>query len=249
MGNNYFKEKNIKVHPTAIIYPNVILHENVVVGPYCILGEPTYSYYKDGEEHKFQITEIGANSILRSNTIIYEGVKIGENFQTGHHVTIREETNIGNNCSVGTLSDIQKGVKIKNFVRLHSNVFLGEFTQLDEFVWLFPHVVITNDKYPPMDDLKPCKIGKYAIVCAGALLLPNVEIGENTLVAAGAVVSKNVEAGKVVRGVPAKVTGNIDDIRDEEGKQVYPWKEYLEEFRGYPWQIEKQKEKKLIIQK
>ena len=37
-------------------------------------------------------------------------------------------------------------------------------------------------------------------------------------------------------GVPARERGNVKEVRDEEGKQVYPWKEYLEEFRGYPWQ-------------
>ena len=241
MENNYYKKKNIKVHPTAIIYPNVILHENVVVGPYCILGEPTYSYYKDEDKHEFQMTEIGANSIIRSHTIIYEGVKIGDNFQTGHHVTIREQTNIGNNCSVGTLSDIQGKANIGNFVRLHSNVHIGQFTQIDDYVWIFPYVVTTNDMYPPMDKLQGCKIGKYALITTGSILLPGVEIGENTLVAAGSVVSKNVESGKVVRGVPARVTGNIEDIRDKEGNQVYPWKDYLEEFRGYPWQVEKVK--------
>ena len=245
MVEQSFNEKNIKVHPTAIIYPNVILHENVVIGPYCIIGEPTYDYYKDCDNHNFQITEIGKNSIIRSNTIIYEGTKIGENFQTGHHVTIREETNIGDNCSVGTLSDIQGKSEIGNFVRLHSNVHIGQFTEIDDYVWIFPYVVTTNDMYPPMDKLKGCKISKYAIVATGSILLPGVEIGENTLVAAGAVVSKNVESGKVVRGVPAKVTGDIENIRDEEGKQVYPWKDYLEEFRGYPWQVEKEKIKKL----
>ena len=242
-----FEEKNIKVHPTAIIYPNVILHENVVVGPYCILGEPTYGYYKDSE-HEFQPTEIGANSILRSNTIIYEGVTIGENFQTGHHVTIREGTTMGNNCSVGTLCDIQGKAKIGNFVRMHSNVHIGQLTEIDDYVWLFPYVVTTNDMYPPMDNLKGCKIGKYALITTGSILLPGVEIGENTLVAAGSVVSKNVEAGKVVMGVPAKIKGNIEDITDEEGNKIYPWKETLKEFRGYPWQIEEEKIKKLTNQ-
>lgn len=243
MENKEYKEKNIKVHPTAIIYPNVVLGENTFVGPYCILGEPTMGYYRN-PEHEFQPTEIGKNSILRSNTIIYEGTKIGENFQTGHHVTIREDTVIGNNCSVGTLGDIQGKAKIGNFVRLHSNVHIGQFTEIDDYVWIFPYTVTTNDMYPPMDKLEGCKIGKYAIVTTGSILLPGVEIGENVLVAAGSVVSKNVADNTVVMGVPAKEKGRVEDIRDGEGKQVYPWKEYLEEYRGYPWQ-QKEEEKKL----
>ncbi len=230
--------KNVFVHPTAIVYPNVILHDNVYVGPYCIIGEPTASFYNERDNHCFKNTEIGENSILRSNTIIYEGSNIGKNFQCGHHVTIREDSIIGHNCSVGTLSDIQGKVKIGDFVRMHSNVHIGQLTEIDDYAWIFPYVVTTNDMYPPMDKLKGCKIGKYAIVTTGSILLPGVVIGENTLVAAGAVVSKDVQAGRVVRGVPARDVGNIEDIRDEEGEQIYPWKEYLDEYRGYPWQDE-----------
>lgn len=231
-----FKGKNVYIDPTAKVYDNVVLHDNVFVGPNCIIGEPKSSYYKERENHKFLKTEIGENSILRAGTIIYEGTTIGDNFQTGHNVTIREESVIGKNCSVGTLGDIQKECVLGNFVRLHSNVFLGEYTKIDDYAWLFPHVVVTNDKYPPMDELTPCNIGKYAIVCAGALLLPGVKVGENTLVAAGAVVSKDVKEGTIVKGVPAKETGNIDEIKDENGNAIYPWKYSLKEYRGYPWQ-------------
>lgn len=236
--NNKLIGKNVSIHPTAIIYPNVIIHDNVFIGPYCIIGEPTASYYKDPNNHEFKKTEIGANSILRSNTIIYEGNRIGENFQCGHHVTIREDTIIGKNCSVGTLSDIQGKAKIGNYVRLHSNVHIGQLTEIDDYAWLFPYALTTNDMYPPMDKLEGCKIGKYALVTARTTLLPGVSVGENTLVAAGALVSKDVMSGKVVRGFPAKEVGNIEDIRDKDGNQVYPWPQFLEEYRGYPWQNE-----------
>ena len=243
-NNGVIYGENVFVHPTAIIYPNVVLHDNVYVGPYCIIGEPTASYYKDRDNHQFMVTEIGENSVLRSNTIIYEGSKIGNNFQCGHHVTIRENSNIGNNCSVGTLSDIQGKVNIGNFVRMHSNVHIGQLTEIDDYAWIFPYVVTTNDLYPPMDRLEGCKIGKYAIVTTGSILLPGVTVGENTLVAAGAVVSKDVLDGRVVRGVPAKDVGSVEDIRDADGNAIYPWKEHLDEFRGYPWQTENEMNRK-----
>ena len=235
-NRNVIKGQNVVIHETALIYPNVVLHDNVFIGPYCIIGEPTASYYKDPEHHVFKTTEIGTNSVIRSNSIIYEDVHIGENFQTGHHVTIRENSYIGNNCSVGTLSDIQDRVKIGNFVRLHSNVFLGQLTTIQDYAWLFPNVVVTNDKYPPLDNLKGCNIGEYAIICAGSILLPGVHVGNNALVAARAVVSKDVKDYSVVIGMPAKEKGLITDIRDEYNKPVYPWKDHLEEDRGYPWQ-------------
>ena len=164
-------EKNVQIHPTALIYPNVVLHENVFVGPYCIIGEPTGDYYKDPENHHFKVTEIGANSIIRSHSVIYEDVTIGENFQTGHHVTIREDSKIGKNCSVGTLSDIQGKVRIGDFVRIHSNVHIGQLTTIKDYVWIFPYTVVTNDLYPPMDKLSGCTIDEYEIVTTGTILL------------------------------------------------------------------------------
>lgn len=236
-------KKNVFIHPSAIIYPNVILDDDVYVGPNCIIGEPTSSYYKseNKSEYEFMKTEIGEGSILRAGTIIYEGTKIGKNFQTGHNVTIREKTIIGDNCSVGTLGDVQKECNLGDFVRLHSNVFLGEYTKINNYVWLFPHVVVTNDKYPPMDNLTPCVIDEYAIVAAGAILLPGVKIGKNSLVAAGSIVSKDVEDYHFVKGTPSKDCGRVENIKDN-GKDVYPWKDHLNEYRGYPWQVKIEKE-------
>ena len=88
-----------------------------------------------------------------------------------------------------------------------------------------------------MDKLEGCKIGKYSLITTGSILLPGVKVGENAMVAAGALVSKDVLDGRVVRGVPAKDVGAIEDIKDN-GKDVYPWPEHLEENRGYPWQQE-----------
>ena len=228
--------KNVHIHPTALIYPNVVLHENVFIGPYCTIGEPTGDYYKDPEGHEFKKTEIGANSVIRSHSVIYEDVTIGENFQTGHHVTIREDSQIGKNCSLGTLSDIQGKVRIGDFVRMHSNVHIGQLTTIKNYVWIFPYTVVTNDLYPPMDELTGCTIDEYAIVTTGTIILPGKNVGKNALVAAGSVVSKDVPEEAVVMGVPAKERGNVRNIVKENGEHVYPWKEYLKEDRGYPWQ-------------
>jgi serine acetyltransferase len=66
--------------------------------------------------------------------------------------------------------------------------------------------------------------------------MPGVVVGENALVGAHSVVTKNVDAEMLVLGNPARVKCSVRDIRDENGNQIYPWREYIKEYRGYPWQ-------------
>ena len=257
-------DKNIRIDPTARIYEGVILEDGVVVGPYsiiypntiirnntiieefCVIGKPNDNYYKNPESCEIEKTEIGEKSIIRSNNIIYAGCFVGKNLNTGHHVTIRENSGIGDFCSIGTLSDIQGKVNIGNFVRLHSNVHIGQLTTIKDYAWIFPYVVTTNDMFPPMDKLEGCTIEEYAIVATGSILIPGVTIGKNAFVAAGAVVSKDVPEEAFVRGVPAKNCGSVRDIRDADGNPVYPWRDNLKEYRGYPWQIEQNTNKRTL---
>lgn len=237
-------EKNCIIDNGAIIYPGAIIREKSYIGPFCIIGEHTMDFYRNPGNHKYLPTEIGANSIVRANTIIYEDVKTGNDFQTGHNVTIREKSVIGKNCSIGSYSDIQGKLKMGDFVRLHSNVHLGQLTEIDDYVWLFPYVITTNDMYPPHDKLSGVKIGKYALVTTNVTILPGVTIGENSFVAAKALVTKDVKPFTFVKGSPAVEKGNIADLKDKEGNSLYPWKEYLEEYRAYPWQEEMVKQLK-----
>ena len=46
--------------------------------------------------------------------------------------------------SVGTLSVVEHHVKIANNVRIHTQVFVPEFSVLEEGCWLGPNVVLTN---------------------------------------------------------------------------------------------------------
>lgn len=53
----------------------------------------------------------------------------------------------------------------------------------------------------------PVEIGDYVFIGPRAIILPGVKIGKGAIVAAGAVVTKDVEPYKMVGGVPAKEIG------------------------------------------
>jgi galactoside O-acetyltransferase len=54
---------------------------------------------------------------------------------------------------------------------------------------------------------KVTTIGAYALIFAGAIILPGVTVGAWAVVAAGAVVTKDVPAYAIVAGNPARVIG------------------------------------------
>lgn len=184
---------------------------NSSIGDFVVIGEPPR-----GKERGHLETIIGDNAIIRSHTVIYAGNVIGENFQTGHGVLIREENEIGDNVSIGSGSVVEHHIRIANCVRIHSQVFIPEYSVLEEGSWLGPNVVLTNAKYPlsleVKNNLKGPLIKKGAKIGANSTILPGIVIGENALVGAGSVVTKNVPDNIVVAGNPAKVIDNISNL-------------------------------------
>ena len=107
-------------------------------------------------------------------------------------------------------------VKIGNGVRIHTQVFIPEFSILEDESWLGPNVVITNAKYPKSPnakkELKGAYIKKRAIIGANSTLLPGITIGEQAIIGAGSVVIKDVPAKHVVAGNPAKIINKINNL-------------------------------------
>jgi acetyltransferase-like isoleucine patch superfamily enzyme len=196
---------------TYRLYENVALGSGWVIEDFCIIGTPPRGK-KDGELS----TTIGDGAVIRSHTVIYAGNVIGKNFQTGNKVNIRESNRIGDNVSVGTLSVIEHHVEIADNVRIHTQVFIPEFSVLEEGCWIGPNVVFTNAKYPVSSGVKDQLVGplirKGAKIGANTTLLPGVVVGENALVGAGSVVAKDVAPGTVVVGNPARVIRHISEL-------------------------------------
>lgn len=199
------------VSDSSVIHPNVRLGDGSQVGEYVILGEPP----RDAVPGELE-TLIGPGAVIRSHSVIYAGNRIGEGFQSGHGVMIRESNQIGDHVSIGTHSIIEHHVRIGNNVRVHSDVFIPEFCVLEDDCWIGPAVIMTNADYPRSRDVKQqlrgAVIRKGARIGAGVVLLPGVTIGRNALIGAGAVVVSDVEDDAVMVGNPARLIKHVTDI-------------------------------------
>lgn len=189
---------NVIVGAYTIIHKNVTIGDGTVIGSYCEIGHPTHNPTYGG------MLIIGKNSYIRSHSIFYEGSEFGDNLVTGHRVTVREKTKAGQAFQIGTLCDIQGHCEIGDFVRFHSNVHIGQHSKINNYVWIFPYVVLTNDPHPPSNVMMGVTVEDYVAIATMSIILPGVTVKEGALIGAHSSVSKDVKPNTVVAGSPAK---------------------------------------------
>lgn len=142
--------------------------------------------------------------------------KIGNGTKVWHNAQITDESEIGENCIIGHNCAIF-GAKLGNGVKLESNIDVWRGVSLEDFVFVGPSAVFTNDlnpraKYPKKDfpqygKWKLTLIKKGATIGANATIICGATIGERAFIGAGAVVKGDVPDYALIVGVPAKQIG------------------------------------------
>lgn len=159
---------------------------------------------------------LGRDAHLRSGTVLYRGSSIGARFQTGHHVVVREQCRIGDDVAVWTGSLIDYGCHVADFVKIHCNCYVAQFTEIGEGAFLAPGVTIANDLYPgsaaSQEVMSGPRIGAGAQIGVNVTILPFVRIGAGALVGAGATVTRDLPDRCVAFGNPAVVRGWVDEL-------------------------------------
>jgi acyl-[acyl carrier protein]--UDP-N-acetylglucosamine O-acyltransferase len=235
---------SVVVHPTAIVLPGAQIGAGSTIGAYSIIGE-TVRIGENTEigaycEIGVQVgvlppgpLTIGAGSLIRSHSVLYQNSTFGPGLKTGHRVTLREAIRAGTDLQVGTVSDLQGHCEIGNHVRLHSNVHIGQRSRIGNCVWIFPYVVLTNDPHPPSEHLSGCAVEDYAVIATMSTVLPGKRIGRGALVGAMTLVREDVPDDTICVGVPCRNVGSTGRIKfKDSGEPVYPWRRHFH--RGYP---------------
>ncbi|MDD4938563.1 MAG: DapH/DapD/GlmU-related protein [Candidatus Omnitrophica bacterium] len=156
---------------------------------------------------------IGKNAVLRTGSVIYAGTKIGDHFESGHNVVIREDVSIGDGSAVWSNSVVDYSCRIGSKVKIHNNCYIAQFTNIEDDVFIGPGVITANDPHPVCTKcMKGPTIKRGAKIGANVTILPRVTIGEYALVGAGSVVTKDVPPRSVVYGNPARVIKSVEDL-------------------------------------
>jgi UDP-2-acetamido-3-amino-2,3-dideoxy-glucuronate N-acetyltransferase len=148
---------------------------------------------------------------------IEKGAKIGEGTKIYQCSQIKKGAQVGKNCVIGHNCFISSKAKIGKGVKLESNIDVWDLVILEDYVFVGPSVVFTNDKNPraKYPKLKFPQYGKWlptlvkegATIGANATILCGIVIGKWAMIGAGSVITNNVPDYAIVAGNPAKIMG------------------------------------------
>lgn len=149
--------------------------------------------------------------------IIHKDAKIGSNTKIWQHSQILSGASIGENCIIGHNCLISSRAKIGNGVKIESNTDVWDLVTLEDYVFVGPSAVFTNDlmprakypksKFPEYGKWLPTLIREGASIGANTTIVAGNIIGKWSMIGAGAVIVSEVPDYAIMIGVPAKIIG------------------------------------------
>ncbi|MFY7666042.1 acyltransferase [Flavobacterium sp.] len=110
-----------------------------------------------------------------------------------------------------------KGCKIysRNFGSEPYLITIGDYVQITAGVRFANHGAawVYRRTEPDFDFFGKIKVGNNVYIGNAAIILPGVTIGDNVIVAAGSVVTKSIPNDSIVGGNPARILGNVWELK------------------------------------
>jgi UDP-2-acetamido-3-amino-2,3-dideoxy-glucuronate N-acetyltransferase len=139
--------------------------------------------------------------------------KIGDGTKIWHNSQVISGAVIGKNCTIGHNCAVYDGAVVGSGVKIQANTDVWNKVTLEDYVFVGPSAVFTNDltpraKYPKTKEgWLPTLVEEGATIGANATIVCGAAVGRWAFVAAGAVVKGRVPDYALVAGVPAKRIG------------------------------------------
>ena len=193
----------------GIIYDNVTLGEGAIIEPLVILGI-------QDRFHPPGVVVIGNRAFIGSRCTIYAGVTAGDDFDVSDQTTVFTDNVFGHRVRIGPKAVIKNGCRIGNDVRINAQTFL-ERVEIEDFVFIGPQTVFTDDKHPPCPRYADCvprtHIESYVSIGANVTLAPGIRVGHHSQIYGGSVVTRDVEPNSVMGGNPARFIKHFDELQ------------------------------------
>ena len=131
---------------------------------------------------------------------------------------IRDKVKIGDNAVIMMGAVINIGAEIGEGTMIDMNAVLGGRAIVGKRCHIGAGTVLAGVIEPP--SAQPVIVEDDVMIGANAVVIEGVKIGKGAVVAAGAIVLQNVPEGAVVAGNPAKVIKLKDEKTSEKTKLV-----------------------------
>jgi acetyltransferase-like isoleucine patch superfamily enzyme len=210
------------ISPFTVVDANVKLGNGATVGSHRLLGHPA-------PNRGTPPLVVRRGALIRTYSVLYEGLSFGPRLETGPSVTVREWVTGGENLRLGTLCDLQGDTIIGDFVRCRSNVCIGNHTQLATSSGCFPTRCFANDPHSPFEVRLGVLVEECAAIGVRTVILPGVPVAQASVVSSGG----DVNSGDLFVGAPAKRLYAAAETHrsDRPDLPAYPWCAHIH--RGY----------------
>lgn len=157
------------------------------------------------------------NNFIHKTAEVQEGAWIGKGTKIWNNSQVFKGAKIGENCVIGHNCLISSKAKLGDGVKIESNVDVWDLVELEDYVFVGPSAVFTNDmnpraKYPKSENPKFGKwlttlVKKGASIGANATIVCGHTIGKWAFIGAGSVVTKDIPDYAIAYGNPAELKG------------------------------------------
>lgn len=189
-GEGYYIGEDVQIGKNPNIEPMVFIDHGVKIGDNVVI--------KTGVKIRYN-SVIGNNCSFGENTVIGEPGFNSATVDNGDFVIMPAfgKTIIGNNVYFGANVSVSKGsaddTKIKNFVKIDSNVRIGHDVILGEYCEVRAKACVAGY----------AEIGCHTKIGAGANIKNRISVGDNCFIGMGCYLNRNLKANSTVTGNPA----------------------------------------------
>lgn len=169
------------------------------------------------EENKQNIKNYFVENIARNSGVPLLDIKnINARIEPG--AVIRDRVKIGDNAVIMMGAIVNIGAEIGEETMIDMNAVLGGRAIVGKRCHIGAGTVLAGVIEP--SSAQPVIVEDDVVIGANAVIIEGVRVGKGAVVAAGAVVLQDVPAGAVVAGNPAKIVKLKDEKTDEKTKLI-----------------------------